>query len=314
MFPKMMKHRLMNEAGAGGGDGGGGTGGGAGSDAGSVAGAAGADAGAQGGAGASSSSVLAAGAAGAAAAGASEWAAPEKYLVKNDAGEVDWKATAQKIDGGRSSFEKRFGSGDVPPAEVAGYKINVPEGVAETLKEWDHGNDPKLKGFLENAHKAHMTQAQIDVVIGQYASIMAEAKAAGASAADPEAARAAAAETCSAELAKVWKDQAEFDKNIGEAYKAADKLAQRLGMSFADLEAAGLGDNPTFIRIAAALAPEMGEDTPVGTQGSGSTSGGWRDEVAALKAEKNALPERDPRRDTVQAKINQLYEKHTPKA
>lgn len=296
------KHRLMNEAGAGDG---GGSGGGGGDSSGAGAGGS-SDAGAP-----TSSSVLANGAN--AGGQAAEWAAPEKYLVKNDAGEVDWKATAQKIDGGRSSFEKRFGSGDVPPADAAGYKINLPETVAESLKDWDHASDPKLKGFLDNAHKAHMTQAQIDVVIGQYTSIMAEAKAAGAAAADPEAAKAAAAEKCSDELAKVWADQKEFDKQIGMAYKAADKLAQRLGMSFADLEAAGLGDNPTFIRIAAALATEMGEDTPVGTQGSGQQSGGWRDEVAALKAEKNALPERDPRRETIQGKINQLYEKHTPK-
>lgn len=302
------KHRLMNEAGAGGGDGGGSTGGG-GAD--SSGGGAGASADAGGGGGSAASSVLANGAS--AGGQPAEWAAPEKYLVKNDAGEVDWKATAQKIDGGRSSFEKRFGSGDVPPAEVSGYKINLPEAVAESLKDWDHANDPKLKGFLDSAHKAHMTQSQIDVVIGQYASIMADAKAAASAAADPEAAKAAAAEKCSDELNKVWADQKEFDKQIGMAYKAADKLAQRLGMSFADLEAAGLGDNPTFIRIAAALATEMGEDTPVGTQGSGQQSGGWRDEVAALKAEKNALPERDPRRETIQGKINQLYEKHTPK-
>lgn len=297
------KHRLMNEAGAGDGAGAGGGG-----DASTVVASAPADAGS---AAPASSSVLAAGAA--SAGQAAEWSAPEKYLVKNDAGEIDWKATAQKIDGGRSSFEKRFGSGDLPPTDIAGYKINLPEAVAESLKDWDHANDSKLKGFLENAHKAHMTQSQIDVVIGQYTSIMAEAKAAGVAAADPEAAKAAAAEKCSDELAKVWADQKEFDKQIGMAYKAADKLAQRLGMSFADLEVAGLGDNPTFIRIAAALATEMGEDTPVGTQGSGQQSGGWRDEVAALKAEKNALPERDTRRDTIQLKINQLYEKHTPK-
>ena len=298
MMQFKMKYRLMNEAGAAGGDGGGSTGGGA------------VDAAPAPAAPASVSSTLAAGSG---ASQPAEWSAPEKYLVKTEAGEVDWKATAQKIDGGRSSFEKRFGSGDVPPSEVAGYKINVPEAIAESLKEWDHGNDPKLKGFLENAHKAHMTQSQIDVVIGQYASIMAEAKAAGASASDPEAARVAAAEKCSDELAKVWADQGEFDKQIGLAYKAADKLAQRMGMTFADLEAAGLGDNPLFIRMAAALAPEMEEDTPAGTQGAGQVSGGWRDEVAALKAEKNGLPERDPRRDTIQSRINALYDKHTPK-
>lgn len=293
--------RLMNEA--SGGDGGAAAGGG-GADSSTAQGAS--QAATQPG-----SSVLAAGAG---AAGGAEWAPPDKYAVKNDAGEIDWKATAQKIDGGRSSFEKRFGSGDLPPAEVSGYKVNIPEAAAEALKGWDHANDPKLKSFMETAHKAHMTQAQIDVVMGQYAGMMAEAKAGAAAGQDPEAAKAAATEKCAAELANTWKDQAEFNKNIGEAYKAADKLAQRMGMSFADLEAAGLGDNPAFIRMMAMLAPEMGEDTPVNTQEGASAAGGWKDEVAALKAEKNALPERDPRRDSIQSRINQLYEKHTPKA
>ena len=58
------------------------------------------------------------------------WAAPDKYQVKNEAGEIDWQATARKIDEGRSHLEKRMGSGDVPPADVSGYKVAAPEQYA----------------------------------------------------------------------------------------------------------------------------------------------------------------------------------------
>ncbi|MEY4427887.1 MAG: hypothetical protein RLZZ182_576, partial [Pseudomonadota bacterium] len=77
---------------------------------------------------------------GAAPAEPAAWAAPEKYLVKNGE-DVDWQATARKIDEGRSHLEKRMGSGDVPPADVSGYKLAVPEAHAEALKGWDMAAD-----------------------------------------------------------------------------------------------------------------------------------------------------------------------------
>lgn len=249
-------------------------------------------------------SVLAAGAP------AQPWAAPDKYQVKTADGAIDWEATARKIDEGRSHLEKRMGSGDVPPADVAGYKLAVPEQYAEALQGWDPAADTKLQAFLGDAHKAGMTQPQVDLVLREFGRVTSEMKSATA-APTPE----AQAEQVAADLRKVWGNDGEFDQNVGQAFKAANALASKAGMSYDDIEAAGLGNNPAFLRIMAAIGAEMGEDTPAGTQATqGPASEGWKDQVAQLKAEKAAMPERDPRRQSIQNQINALYEKHTPKA
>ena len=98
---------------------------------------------------------------GAAPAAPAEWNAPDKYLVKGEGGDVDWQATARKIDEGRSHLEKRMGSGDVPPADVSGYKVEAPADYAEALKGWNPAEDAKLSEFLADAHDpAHPELAQ----------------------------------------------------------------------------------------------------------------------------------------------------------
>lgn len=304
MNPRL-KHKLMTEAGADGA-----APGGAAPAAPDASGAPAAQAPAPAAPAAPAASVLAAGAAAPGAAPAPSWAAPDKYQVKNEDGSTNWEATARKIDEGRSHLEKRMGSGDVPPADIAGYKLAVPEQYAEALQGWDPAKDEKLTAFLGDAHKAGMTQPQVDLVLREFGRVTSEMKAATA-APTPE----AQAEQVAADLRKVWANDGEFDSNVGQAFKAVNALAGKAGMSYDDVEAAGLGNNPAFLRIMAAIGAEMGEDTPVGTQaGQGPASAGWKDQVAQLKAEKNALPERDTRRNSIQTQINALYDKHTPKA
>lgn len=234
-----------------------------------------------------------------------EWSAPDKYLVKNGE-EIDWQATARKIDEGRSHLEKRFGSGDLPPADVSGYKLAVPEAHAEALADWDLAGDTKLQEFVTGAHKLGFTQQQLDHVLGAYAGMAAEAK--GAAAAAPE----QAAEEAASALREVWKDPAEFEQNVGLSFKAGQKLAAKLGVPFDDFNAA-LGNNPMFLRLAAALAPEMQEDTPAGTQAGAVEAQDFEAQVATLRAEKDSLPAKDTaRRQAVQDKINALYEKRYP--
>lgn len=234
-----------------------------------------------------------------------EWSAPEKYLVKNGE-EVDWQATARKIDEGRSHLEKRFGAGDVPPADVSGYKLAVPEAHAEALAGWDMAADERLQGFVADAHKLGFTQQQLDHVLGAYAGMAAEAKGAAAATPEQEAEKAAAA------LSEIWKGEGEFDKNVGLAFKAGQTLAAKLGVPFDEFNAA-LGNNPMFLRLAAALAPEMQEDTPAGTQAGAAEAVDFDAQVAALRAEKDALPPKDTaRRQAVQDKINAMYEKRYP--
>lgn len=234
-----------------------------------------------------------------------EWSVPEKYAVKNG-DEIDWQATARKIDEGRSHLEKRFGAGDVPPTDVAGYKLALPEAHAQALAGWDLAADEKLQGFVAGAHELGFTQKQLDHVLGAYANMAVEAQGAAAVKPEQEAEKAATA------LREVWKDDAEFDKNVGLAFAAGQKLANKLGVPFDDFNEA-LGNNPMFLRLAAALAPEMHEDTPAGTQAGMAEAQDFDAQVATLRAEKDALPEKDnARRQAVQDKINALYAKRYP--
>lgn len=237
------------------------------------------------------------------AAGPHDWIS-DKFRVAGDDGAVNIEASARKMAEAYGNLEKRFGSGDVPPADVSGYKITVPEAHAEVLAGWDPAADQALQGFLAKGHKLGMTQPLADLVVGEYGRVMAEVKGMQTSP-DMQADQTAAA------LREVWKDDAEFDRNVGLSYQAGTKLAAKLGVEFDEFNAA-LGNNPMFLRLAAALAPEMQEDTPQGTQAGDQPVGDFKAQVATLNAEKAALPEKDPRREQIQQRLNALYAKQYP--
>lgn len=239
---------------------------------------------------------------GATAAEPAAWNAPEKYLVKNG-DEVDWQATARKIDEGRSHLEKRFGAGDVPPKDISGYKVAAPEQYAELLKDWNPAEDQALQSFLGNAHKAGFTQQQIDLVIGEYGRVMSQVQGQIAPPTPEQ-----QVEEAAKALGEVWKEPGEFDKNIGEAFKVGQKLAGKLGVDFEEFNAA-LGNNAMFLRLAAALAPEMQEDTPAGTQQTPSDALDWEAKRAELVSQRDALKEGDPRRAQIVKQISEHYAK-----
>lgn len=239
---------------------------------------------------------------GAQAAAPAEWNAPDKYLVKNG-DEIDWQATARKIDEGRSHLEKRFGAGDVPPTEVSGYKLEVPADFAEVLKDWKPSEDTKLAEFLADAHKVGFTQQQVDLVLKQYGRMTSDA---AASQLSPEQQADKAADDAAKALGEVWKEQGQFDKNIGDAFKASQKLAAKLGVEFDEFNQA-LGNNPMFLRLAAALNAEMGEDSPQGTQQTASDALDWDAKRAELVAQRDALPANDPRRAQIVKQVNEHY-------
>lgn len=228
---------------------------------------------------------------------------PEKYRVPGADGKLDIEASARKLAEGYGAASKRIGSGDIPPAEVGGYKINIPEAFKEATKEWDQAGDQKLQGFLANAHKAGMTQSQLDVVMGQYFDSI--------SGMQPVLTPEQQAEKTASELTQVWQDDATFDKNVQAAYKAAPALAQKIGVSMEQLNAE-LGNSALFLRLAAALAPEMQEDTPAGTGGEQMDSLSFEAKASELRAQKAALPETDPRRKVIQAELDKLYARRYP--
>ncbi|WP_143218654.1 capsid assembly protein [Achromobacter xylosoxidans] len=255
MWIRGLMQRVMQEAGPDGGAGGGGTGadGSAGSDGAAGAGAAGssADAG-NAGAAPAAGSLLKQGEAGADP--LPQEFIPEKYRVTKDGGDFDLEASARKLADAHGHLEKRLGTGDVPPKEAAEYKVAAPEAMAD----YNAGEDPAMQAFLADAHKAGLTQAQLDVVMKHHFE-GAQKMAQGFQALDQQQA--------TEQLQKVWgKSEAEFKRHAGLAYAAQQVAAEKAGLTFDEVDKA-LGNNPTFLRLMSALGSEFEEDA-----GPGKTS------------------------------------------
>lgn len=232
---------------------------------------------------------------------------PEKYRVLKDDGSLDLDASTGKLLGGYGELSKRFGAGDVPPAAPADYKITVPETMQAALKDWKPGEDQLLQAALGDMHKAGLSQSQVDVVMAKYfemAPQLAQAK----TILSPE----QQVEKATTELKSVWKDDTTFNQNLQHAHRAAVQFGAKAGLSFEDIEASGLGNNPAFMRILAAIGPELGEDAAVNFDDSAAQD--WQSQINQLRGEKNALPERDARRQDLQNRINALYEKRYGRA
>lgn len=174
---------------------------------------------------------------------------PEKHRVFGDDKSLNVEASAKKLAEAYTGLEKRLGDVGMPPKSAEEYK---PEGLPETVKIDELMADPGTKSFLKKCHAKGMTNAQVSEVLAfglqEWAPQLLKSDASQT------------AETATAALREAWTDEGAFKENIGHAYRAATAVASKAGFSYEDLAAAGLDNNPTFIRLMAALGPEIGED------------------------------------------------------
>lgn len=180
--------------------------------------------------------------------GAADWL-PEKYRVMGENGTINIESSARKLADAHTHLEKRLGSGDAPPKTADEY---APKVDAEGFN-WDEFKaDPKMQGFLKSAHAKGLTNDQLSFVLGEYMQRAPELVG-GAAQLDQEAAGTA--------LREVWKTDAEFNKNIGLAYRAFNSLADEADKGRID----EIGNNPMVIRMLAKIGGEMQEDSPTGS-------------------------------------------------
>lgn len=180
---------------------------------------------------------------------------PEKYQVKNDDGTLNLDASARKLNEAYGHLEKKLGSGDVPPATPGEYTVNAPE----QFKDVFQADDPVLKGFLEKAHAAGMSQKQVDTALAQFFEYIPSLQQ-GNAALDSEAASSALRET--------WKDEGEYNTNLKGAFQAVSAYAPQ---GKAEELVQKYGNDPDFIRLMASVGKEMQEDKPTNT-GSQTTA------------------------------------------
>ncbi|MDC5554952.1 hypothetical protein OHX01_17970, partial [Acinetobacter baumannii] len=77
---------------------------------------------------------------------------PDKFKVTAEDGSVDYKATLSKMNESYTGLEKRIGSGDLPPKDVAGYKVDRDGFDFKQFK-----SDESNQAFLTKAHEHGIT-------------------------------------------------------------------------------------------------------------------------------------------------------------
>lgn len=211
--------------------------------------------------------------------------------MKED-GTLDMDASSRKLADAYGSLEKRFGSGEAPPKEASEYKITVPDALKEAF---DPATDEGMKGFLTGAHAAGLNQAQVDFVMGKYFE-MAPTLAAGAQQYD--------AATATTELKKTWATDADFHRNVKNAYVGTNAAAQKAGLNVDEIMSGPLGNNPQFLRLMAALGPEFQEDP-----GAGSQSMVTQDDINTLLTSEAYINPRHADHAKVSAQVKKYFER-----
>lgn len=217
-------------------------------------------------------------------------AIPDKYLVNNEAGEVDWQASALKQAQGYQALSTKLGT-DAPPKSPDEYAPELPNGLTmDALK-----GDPMFAGFLKGAHAKGLSNAQVSYVLAEFqqrVQLMQE------QAADPAIAE--------AELGKVWTTQQQMKRGLESSWRGTQAFAvdaehaARLDKKF--------GSDPDFLRLMAKVGAELGEDTlPDG--GLTSVEAETLDSLIKSAAYNDA---KHPEHAKAVAQANRLYAKRFP--
>lgn len=217
---------------------------------------------------------------------------PEKYRVTKEDGTLDIEASARKLAEAHGSLEKRLGSGDAPPKAHTDYAITPPD----DFKDIDFTDDAEMQEFLSEAHKAGYSQKQIDVALASYFKMAPLLAGAGAEA------TAEAAETA---LKQVWTTDADFKRNAGLAHVATAAAAEKAGISM-DQAYAELGNNPTFLRLMAALGPEFQEDS---TPGAASFKAVTEDDIRTMEMSEAYRDPKHKDHERVSATVKKFYDR-----
>jgi len=220
--------------------------------------------------------------------GALDWL-PEKYRVMGDDGKLNIEGSARKLVDAHSSLEKRLGSVGTAPKTADEY---APKVEVEGFNWEDFKSDPRMQGFMKTAHAKGITNDQMSFIIGEYAQRAPELVT-GAAALDSEAA--------STQLRETWKTDAEFNQNIGLAFRAFNSLADESDRGRID----EIGNNPMVIRMLAKIGAEMQEDAPAG----GEVNPAEQQSIRELMKSPAYMDSKHADHERVSAQVRAFYQK-----
>ncbi|MBI1684457.1 hypothetical protein [Caulobacter hibisci] len=171
------------------------------------------------------------------------------------------------------------------PDTVEGYQVQLGENASDADKAF-------VDKFLGEAHKAGASPAVVAAAIGVLNEATAQART------DAEAADKAAAEATRAALDKAWGDKAKvYDSEIpalltqlGEELDKTLPEGARLGDVVEKLNAEGMGNSPTLLRLLAHLADSRAEPGLPGGGKGGADRGMTPDQAGAARRALEADP------------------------
>ena len=215
---------------------------------------------------------------------AAEWTLPEKFAVKTESGELDYKASIQQIGKSYGELEKRLGSGDAPPATDEDYKV---EGI-EGFNFDDFKANDENKAFLKAAHAKGLNNAQLGFVLSEYNRII------------PEVVSNITrmnADECNSTLQKEWGESA------GANYQAAFRAGIAAGLTEEQMNDPSIGSNPAIVKLLAFYGNQLNEDRP---PSGGGFSGG--EDIKSLLASEAYRNPKHPDHARTYAKVEKYYQ------
>jgi len=223
---------------------------------------------------------------------AGEHWAPEKYQVKNEAGEIDVEATAKKQADAFKALETRMGTDGVRPKTADEYTFEVPDDLKD---QWKPDEDDDYKDFKVKAHELGFTQKQFEYAVGRHLESLGQVQGSDAQMSQEDTQNA---------LREIWPDQKTYQKNLNAAWRGASSYAnpgdQTKRGSMINLERK-FGEDPDFIAFAANIGREIKEDIPP----MGSVLGD--ETVEAMQKSEAYWNPNDPKHEEVKAKVTAHY-------
>lgn len=209
---------------------------------------------------------------------------PEKFKVTAEDGSVDYKATLSKMNESYTGLEKRIGSGDLPPKDVAGYTVDRDGFDFEQFK-----SDESNQAFLTKAHEHGITNKQLDFLLSEYDSRVVDLVSTSSQ---------LDTDTVVNSLKTEWGES--YDQNMRNAFKGATTA----GLTIDEFNDPLIGNNKALIKLAAYYGSQLNEDNPIH-----QAQIPIADDIETLMRSEAFLNIKHPEHKAVTARINAAYAK-----
>ena len=193
-------------------------------------------------------------------------------------------------DGGEQGNQGQGNNSDTlkVPESADGYEVNIDGFDFNEFKGIEEN-----KAFLDEAHKAGLSNEQLGFVLGKYNEIIPQLMEANAYLDN---------ESCIQTMTEAWGNDTQA--NFGFAKAAADNAIANGILTAEEVNSPEFGNNPLVLKMAAYFGQQLGEDTPPkNTQQSGSV------DIQSLMSSEAYLNDKHPDHKRVFNQVQNWYQK-----